>query len=237
MTYQIKIELLSDVLPGSGEGYGAVIDTDVVFDDVGIPYIPARRVKGCLREAANDVCGLMESAYKEKFPFSLDEKVKNDQFEIVNKLFGLPGRETSAPILFNDFFIREYKENAAALHYFEANYPAVISSEKVRQTFTYIRQQTAIDENSGTADEHSLRTIRVLKKRLPFMGGERMTFFGDIELNSEQFTSSHVQLLALACLQLRYMGTKRTRGFGHVKCRLMEGGKEITVNEEELCTG
>lgn len=44
--FTFNLELLSDTLIGSGEGWGATIDTDVVFDDFGLPYIPARRVKG-----------------------------------------------------------------------------------------------------------------------------------------------------------------------------------------------
>ena len=43
---KITIKLLSDALINSGEGFGAIIDSDVVFDDIGLPYIPAKRIKG-----------------------------------------------------------------------------------------------------------------------------------------------------------------------------------------------
>ena len=55
LNYQIKIILKSDTLIGSGEGFGSIIDTDVVFDDLGIPYIPAKRVKGIMLESAEEL--------------------------------------------------------------------------------------------------------------------------------------------------------------------------------------
>ena len=49
---KITIKLLSDLCTCSGETYNSVVDMDVVYDEDGIPYIPAKRIKGCIREAA-----------------------------------------------------------------------------------------------------------------------------------------------------------------------------------------
>ena len=49
---KIKIELLSDLCTTSGETYNSLVDTDITYDEYGIPYIPAKRMKGCIREAA-----------------------------------------------------------------------------------------------------------------------------------------------------------------------------------------
>ena len=49
---KIWIELLSDLCVSTGESYNSYIDTDVVYDDYGMPYIPGKRIKGCIREAA-----------------------------------------------------------------------------------------------------------------------------------------------------------------------------------------
>ena len=43
----LKVKLKSYTLCGSGEGRG-LIDSDIVFDRHGIPFIPGRRVKGLL---------------------------------------------------------------------------------------------------------------------------------------------------------------------------------------------
>ena len=59
---RIKIELLSDLCTCSGETYNSIVDMDIVYDENGIPYIPAKRIKGCIREAALEMCemGLMD---------------------------------------------------------------------------------------------------------------------------------------------------------------------------------
>ena len=49
---KIKITLKSDLCAGSGYSYAGIIDSDICYSKNGIPYIPARRIKGCLREAA-----------------------------------------------------------------------------------------------------------------------------------------------------------------------------------------
>ena len=49
---KIKIKLLSDLCTASGETHNSLIDLDVVYDEYGLPYIPAKRLKGCIREAA-----------------------------------------------------------------------------------------------------------------------------------------------------------------------------------------
>ena len=40
----VQIQLLSDTLIGTAEGYGTVIDKDSVFDEVGLPIIPGKRI-------------------------------------------------------------------------------------------------------------------------------------------------------------------------------------------------
>jgi len=223
--YDLKIEFTSDALPGSGEGLGAVIDTDIVFDKTGLPFIPAKRFKGCLRESANDVCHMLRRGQINSLGFPLaiensaEEGTGKTQYRFVNELFGRPGREDSAPIYFSNITIRDYQRNADVLTYFQQEYPVLVSTESVVRTFTYLRQSTAIDEQ-GVADDHSLRTARVLKKGLEFKGS--------IRLPAED--TAKEQLLALACINLRRMGSKRRRGFGEMRCRLCQGDREITVD-------
>ena len=40
---KIEMELLSDAIPGSGEGLAGIIDSDITYNEFGIPYIPAKR--------------------------------------------------------------------------------------------------------------------------------------------------------------------------------------------------
>ena len=72
-----------------------------------------------------------------------------------------------------------------------------------------------------------MRTIRVLKKGL--------TFSGEVLIEDDSVTKT----LALACLNLRHLGTKRNRGFGEVEVKLLDGANslsDLALKElEEVC--
>lgn len=199
-----KITTISEVLTGSGEGWGATIDTDIVFDEYGLPYIPAKRIKGCLRESAMEMAEMF--------------KVSDSCFERkVEILFGKRGDQDPAPICFNNLYLENYEANKAWLQWAMEKYPSFISRDMVLNTFNNIRQQTAIDDK-GIADDKSLRTIRVLKRNIAFSG-------------SVQILDNKVEidLFCLAVCNLRYIGTKRNRGFGHICCELYDNQKELTT--------
>ncbi len=218
-TYTLQLTLNSPTLIGSGEGFGALIDTDIVFDDVGIPLVPAKRIKGCLRDAALDVQEMFACA-KIDFPIQIEQT------------FGRPGDMQSAPVYFSNLTIEQYQQNHLWLSYLlqTDQYPDILSRDRILDTFTEIRQQTAIDEDSGVADDHSLRTIRVVKKGL--------SFYGQIQVEDADPDKAIQHTLLLACLNLRVLGTKRNRGFGEVHCALYAQNKPISIPKklEELCT-
>lgn len=215
--YKLEIEILSDTLIGSGEGFGAVIDTDIVFDDVGIPYIPSKRVKGLLKDSAKKAIEMMKT-----FDTFLTENEK--------KLFGLPGMENSAPVKISDLYIECYKDNYEWIEYFTKSdkFKTLFSRDSVTDYFTNVRKSTTIDEN-GIAKKHSLRTARVLSKGF--------SFSGEIEIQSDN--KEFEKLLVLACINLKAMGTKRNRGLGEIKTTLykeMENLNGSILKElEELC--
>lgn len=53
MKFKLLIKLLSDACIGSGMGDGLSVDLDVCNND-GIPYIPAKRIKGLFKDAAKE---------------------------------------------------------------------------------------------------------------------------------------------------------------------------------------
>lgn len=214
--YILKLELLSPAIIGSGQGFGAVIDTDIVFDEVGIPYIPAKRIKGCLLDSLNAVCDMFKCA-----------GIKDSDIQ-VNKIFGKKGNQSSAPVYFSNLFIENYHENKAWLEYYLASkkYNNILSKDSILGTFTEIRQQTAVAED-GVAHDNSLRTSRVARKGL--------VFYGDVFIEDEHL--SVIEHISLGCMNFRYMGTQRNRGFGNVRCLLLDGDKKISIQNklEELC--
>lgn len=145
---KITIELLSDICIGSGESYNSVIDTDVTYDDYGLPYIPAKRIKGCIREA-----GL------ELKDFGL---IKATEFE---EIFGREGDQSSAFSLSNAY-LSNYEETCKALD--SCGWEDLKSPQNVLNQYTYTRTSTAVDLETGVADKNTLRTIRVIEKGLKF---------------------------------------------------------------------
>ena len=142
----LKIELLSDLCSSAGETYNSYVDTDVIYDDYGLPYIPAKRIKGCIREAALELVewGLYErSVYEE--------------------LFGKEGNDESLFSLDNAY-MEDYKECIKALSTCEDK--ALVQPQRVLGLYTYVRTQTALKD--GVADKGSLRNMRVVKKGLAF---------------------------------------------------------------------
>lgn len=151
---EISIKLLSDLCCYSGEVYNTTVDTDVVYDDYGLPYIPAKRLKGCIREAALELyeMGLLPH---------------------YNAIFGKEGSDASAFTISNAK-LKDYEKIVNGLNQFkDADY---VNQQKVLSLYTYLRTQTAVDTNTGTAIENSLRTLRVLKKGL--------IFYADVDLKN-----------------------------------------------------
>ena len=222
-TYFIELILESPCLIGSGEGFGSLIDSDIVFDRLGIPYIPAKRIKGCLRNSAIEVCEMFSQSGINIFDLS-EEKSEN-KFKIVSNVFGKPGSQNNAPVYFSNLIIKDYEELAKWLKYLGEKYNKMFNRESIINQFTETRQQTSIDEESGTAKEHSLRTIRVAKKELIFEG----------TIDFEEEREEMIKLIYFSCENFRRFGTKRNRGLGKVKCELYENKNKINfLNELEV---
>lgn len=146
---KIRITLLSDTCISDGERYNSYIDTDICYDSYGLPYIPAKRIKGCLRETAMEL---------------------NDMGEKINIdcLFGKTDSIIAGVSFGNGKLIDEadYMEDINKI--MNTDSPSIIHEQNVLDHFTYIRTQTAINAN-GAAEDNSLRSIRVLKKGLVFI--------------------------------------------------------------------
>jgi hypothetical protein len=196
--YRIKITLHSDLCAASGDGFAAAIDTDVCTDKYGFPVIPARRLKGCLRKAAEYIC--------------LDKS-------IIDGIFGISGNSESGSLKLSDAVFKNYEEltsEAVQLH---------VRPSEITSLFTVIKSATAIDNESGHALDSSLRFTRTVNHYFPFEDekGERSetVFYADAEID-EKYKSDMEKI----CKALRNIGYKRTRGYGAVRCRLVSADKK-----------
>lgn len=145
---KLYIKLLSDMCTYSGETYNSMMDMDVVYDAHGIPYIPAKRIKGCIREAALE---LQE--------FGL---ISQEQYE---KLFGKEGIQSSAFSLSNAY-LKEYPALMAVAERYKGT--ELVTPQNLLEQYTGTRTQTAVDLETGVADKNSLRTMRVVRRGLEF---------------------------------------------------------------------
>ncbi len=210
---KLIMKLLSDALPGSGEGLAGIIDADVNYDDCGLPYIPAKRLKGILREAAFDLRDV--------------NKLTDAQ---VFALFGKPGQERGTGFRLSDGYLPDYPQLRAFLKECSKNeqcqkeYGSVFHRQAVLDFYSYTRSQTAIEdegESVGVAKEHSLRTFRVLKKGLTF------------EFECESLSKDDLEKLNLICAVTRRFGSSRTRGLGAIALCCVESAAASSQNNDD----
>ncbi len=219
----LRITTESETLIGSGEGWGANIDTDVVLDDCGLPYIPAKRIKGCLRESALEVVEMFEQS-------------GIDYTENLEEIFGKKGQGKTRVVFENLYIgkdVKEYEKIRECLMWGMHEFGHIISKETTASVLTSLRQQTAINKDE-VAEEHSLRTIRVIKKGVEFVG--------KVHLPKDDKLNKNENLLSFAAKNLRYIGTKRNRGFGQITCSFVELNANSFIStlekktEAERCT-
>lgn len=195
---KIEIELLSPLQLSSGRE-DIIHDSDAVHDSYGVPYFPGKRLKGLLYESALE---LVEMGAK----FN-----KRD----IDILFGNIG-ETRIRI--DNFYLKSSTEAEDAekirssWSYLENKYPEIFNTENVWQSYTEVRHQTKIDEATGTAEDKSLRNMRVVQKGLYFIG-DIYLLAGANRINDDE------NIVEQALLNLRFAGSKRNRGFGRIKCK------------------
>lgn len=141
---QITITLLSDLCCGTGEAYGQVVDNEIAVDRWGLPAIPARRLKGLLREEAVRLLpsGLITAGQ-------------------IGRLFGEPGRLEGC-LRIDDARLPEADALGARLS-------QVCSFAEIRAMYTAVRQQTALDTDD-IVQENSLRRTRVVTGSDPATG-------------------------------------------------------------------
>ena len=209
--FTLEIQLLSAACPGAGEGWGGIIDHDVVFDAMGLPYIPGRRLRGILLEQAREIIHILNN---------LQPRQQIISMQTAESMFGSQGLAEAAPLIIENAYLPDYFKVKEWLAWARCRFAdmALVSPDRVLASFTSMRQQTAIDEN-GIAEDKSLRTMRVLNRD--------RKFYADIFINDDN--ESFQDLFALAAALFRSFGSKRNRGLGRIKCRLLNtDGVDIT---------
>jgi len=215
---KIKITPLS-YLASSGNMGGPLIDIDVLCDArTGLPYLNGKRVKGLLRESAREVLEIngMDDQHIDQWMTRVFGK--SDWHD------GVSGIRTSP-----NLYLTDWTALKSELQKLKSTDPQVYTKENILDFFTDKKTVTAVDDQ-GIAKDKSLRTYRLIK---PSTAKLTICFAGIYEL---QVSSQDLEILSMACTQLRYMGTSRNRGLGKVKVE-WEYLEEVDVQgEQEIAT-
>lgn len=173
---------------GSGLAAGADVDLLVVKDAAGLPYVPGKTLKGLLREAAEELQQLNPEKYAQS---DLEECMGKYETDSRNLKKG------------TCFF-----SNATLPM---AEHEALEQNPELSEFLYDGLSATAIDPETGTAREHSLRKMQV-------------TVPCQLEGSILNVPDDCVALIADSMKLIKRLGLGRNRGLG--RCTLkMEGGK------------
>lgn len=194
--YELKIETLSPLHLGGGKA-DVIIDAEIVHDEYGMPYFPAKRLKGLLYESALEMAEISGEAW-----FTIAQ---------LKALFG-QGEDAEAGFVLENLYLPEYEELRSGWKYLSEKYQGLFTHKDVLETYTELRYQTKIDKKTGTADDGSLHNMRLVDAGTTFVGNVKL--FVDDAVNEK--------ILELAVKNLRFVGAKRNRGCGNVRCSIQE---------------
>jgi hypothetical protein len=199
---RIRITLQSDLCVASGEGFSSVIDVEPCYDKFGLPFIPTRRLKGCLRDAARLI-------YFDSTTTNADPP---EDPPMVNTMFGESGSNSGGQItLSGAALLEDYETLRSEL---ESSDQKILQMD-VASLFTYTRAQTAVEQEAGAKSE-TLRLVRVVRQNSPFHAGEPLVFSVQCDLGEIEFDD-----FARICKATRNIGFNRTRGLGAIRCELL----------------
>ncbi len=190
--YQLKIELFSDLCVSDGGVYNSSVDIDICYDFWGFPYIPAKRIRGCLRE-----CGIELSDWGMDIPWK--------------SMFGHAGSaEHQAAVRISDACLQDYEQMKALA--MEHKGSALFHAQNILRHFSCLRVQTSLNYETGVADDTSLRTMRVVNKGC--------VFYAEVQIRGGEKEETYKDALEKCCAILTEMGIARTRGLGQIRVTL-----------------
>jgi hypothetical protein len=211
MTLLLHLLLKSDATFGRGDGVAGLVDQEVEHDQYGLPFLRGRTLKGLLVE---ECANLLFALRQQKSP-------AYDRFEKAAEwLFGKPGSSLDddahmhvGPAVLPDELRMAIQADV------KAN-PPRLKPEDILESLTDIRRQTAVDEATGSPDDHSLRSMRVIIRETKFIA--HLSF-------NEPLNADANALLAACVLSFRRAGTGRNRGRGRLEAKVSdEQGVDIT---------
>lgn len=206
--YLIRVKLLKNAVFGSGYSVPGFIDSDVLYDDYGFPYISGKTLKGKLGETATVFVNMVQSV-PELSRFGEMFRQKRD------RIFGVADEYEHNTLKFSDCEMSKYVRD-----YFKAHmYGAGITPAEILEALTHTETATAMDYERGVAKENSLRSFRVINRGIILSAA----ITSPVELDEDERI-----ILASACSLLRHLGSFETKGKGSAEVSLFYEGNNVT---------
>lgn len=191
----LHVELLSDSTFSRGQGSAGIVDTEVEYDDFGLPFIGGKTIRGLLRDSWLAMCDcfpeLNGAAQRVLGPSrSLDEACR---------------------LRIADAHLPDPIRHAVRAAVERADKP--LSHDTILTAFTSIRYQTAENRYTGAPESTTLRSSRLVLRGFVFQSS--LAWLDGYKPESEDLC-----LLALCALATRHGGLLRNRGRGLIRLTL-----------------
>jgi hypothetical protein len=200
----IRIELLSDTTFSRGEGTAGVVDVEVDHDELGLPFLGGKALRGLLHDSWLSMAPSFK-AYKELQ--SSAERILGKDFDLTE----------SSVLRIGDAVVDA--ETRKWIHGAEFRKEKPVNPSMVLQALTDIRYQTAEERKTGAPAKTTLRAVRVLIRTLTLDSPLCWLYTP---------SKDDCRCLALMLLATRHAGLGRNRGRGHIRLTL-DGDSKATV--------
>ena len=201
VSYQLRLTLLSDATFGRGDGVAGLVDTEVQHDDVGLPFLAGRTLKGLLGAECADIVFALERAQPAQ---------KQRWLAASNRLFGCSGAALDGEAILHVGAARLPDDLRQAL--WDDMQKRRLTRADILETVTALRRQTAMDV-WGAPKVNTLRTMRVILRGTVFRAS--LDFVAEPQPDD-------LALLAACVKAFRRAGTGRNRGRGRMQAELLD---------------
>lgn len=197
---QITIDLLSDTTFSIGESTPGSVDIEIEHDELGLPYLSGKTLRGLIRDSWLTMSGCFPELY-----------------EAGLRVWGPVGDLAEISILrFGDAQVDALVREWIAWAEHRDHHP--LWSLAVLEALTDTRIQTSEERSTGAPAETTLRSVRVALRTLRL--SSPVAWISQPKLED-------LRCLALSVLGVRHAGLGRNRGRGFVRL-LLNGDPDLT---------
>lgn len=233
--YDIVVKVVTGLFIGSGNTgmrIGGVDNEFIRNPNTNEPYIPGSSIKGKIRSLLEYDAGLLAVSNEGNILSVSDltnAKKKNignqKQMENILKLFGISADNKSKK---EDDKQNNYNLGITRLSFSDLNLKR--DSDDVTEIFE-VKPETAIDRNSGKAQEKALRFTERVVAGTEFQGSITLKVFESMPYNDNIKEFESVLMKGLKLLEYDALGGSSSRGYGKVKIEFV-GEKADNLNKE-----